>query len=464
MGCSKADIDSKVDVTVSEAMPTVATVEWDLATPGVTAAFVEFGREGPQGNQSRALIDSQGRARAVLAGMKPSSKYLYRVVEVVQGNHLYSSQYELHTGPLDVAVLPPTLDVRDAARASRGYVVTSIFADRSVAVILDSDGEVVWAHRPKLAWDNVHISRVANSRVGDWIAYHAKEGQLEDVSVVTENQVIVRVSLDGTREEYIPVPYTHHDFVEIGDGNFVVLRSQRRTLNGAVYDADDLVEIQPDGTERTVWSAWDHFDFTAETTAGPDGSFTHANAVDYDRIENAYYVSLRNINCIVKVDRDSGGLVWKLGGDHSDFALPDGGTELFWHQHEFELLDDDIIVFDNQRPEGGDSRVVRYALDPGAGTASVVWEHHADPRWHCPCLGDVHALPNSNTLVTWSAQGRIDEVTPEGELVWSLRAGGGKRFGYAIWRQTLSGRGRPAASAGTLDQPDSQSTVGGERR
>jgi len=373
-------------------------------------------------------------------------------VEVKEGNHLYSAQRDLQTGPLDVSILPSALEVVDPERSSRGYVVTSIFADRSVAVVLDSDGEVVWAHRPKLAWNNVHISRVAPSRAGEWIVYHAKEGQLDDVSAVTENHTIVRVSLDGNREEYYAVPDTHHDFIELGDGTLVVLRTHRRTLDGAVFDADDLIEILPDGSERMVWSAWDHYEFSAESMASADGSFTHANAVDYDRIEKAYYVSLRNLDSIVKIDRDSGALLWRLGGEHSDFALPGGDTSLFWHQHEFELLDDGIIVFDNGRPEGGDSRVVHYALDPAGGAVEVVWEHHADPPWYCPCLGDVHALPNANTLITWSAQGRIDEVTPQGDLVWSLRAGGGKRFGYAVWRQSLFGAGRVTVAPGTLDQ------------
>ena len=53
-------------------------------------------------------------------------------------------------------------------------------------------------------------------------------------------------------------------------------------------------------------------------------------------------------------------------------------------------------------------------------------------------MGDVYRLPNGNTLITWSALGQIDEVTPDGEVVWRLRSEIGKGFGFTMWRENLS--------------------------
>ena len=52
-------------------------------------------------------------------------------------------------------------------------------------------------------------------------------------------------------------------------------------------------------------------------------------------------------------------------------------------------------------------------------------------------MGSVERLPNGNTLITFSSLGQIDEVTPEGELVWRLRAEMGSGFGYSSWRNNL---------------------------
>ena len=44
--------------------------------------------------------------------------------------------------------------------------------------------------------------------------------------------------------------------------------------------------------------------------------------------------------------------------------------------------------------------------------------------------GDVHRFDNGNTLVTWSAQGELQMVTPEGMPVWQLNTGFGQAFTF----------------------------------
>ncbi|HEY3496637.1 MAG TPA: hypothetical protein VGK73_18185, partial [Polyangiaceae bacterium] len=52
-------------------------------------------------------------------------------------------------------------------------------------------------------------------------------------------------------------------------------------------------------------------------------------------------------------------------------------------------------------------------------------------------LGDVQRLPNGNTLVTYSTDGSIHEITPAKELVQSL--GDAAQLGYSTFRETLYG-------------------------
>ncbi|MFT5679626.1 MAG: hypothetical protein ACI8RZ_000530 [Myxococcota bacterium] len=46
-------------------------------------------------------------------------------------------------------------------------------------------------------------------------------------------------------------------------------------------------------------------------------------------------------------------------------------------------------------------------------------------------------MSSGNTRIVWRAQGQIDEVTPEGEIVWQLNASLGGGFGYVEWVDSL---------------------------
>jgi hypothetical protein len=89
------------------------------------------------------------------------------------------------------------------------------------------------------------------------------------------------------------------------------------------------------------------------------------------------------------------------------------------------LPDGHILLFDNG-VERKYSRILE--IDPYAG--SIVWEYHADPPedFYSFTRGSAQRLPNGNTLICESDNGRAFEVTRTGEMVWewfnpSLRRG-----------------------------------------
>jgi len=432
------DFDVDVEASVSPRMPTVATVGWDLVHPGATEAFVEFGPDRAHDRRARAEVDDSGRARALLVGMKPEAKIQFRAGEVVSDKNLFSDWRDLETGTLGVPLPELRVDVHDPDRASGGFVVTSVLSQPSAAVIIDVDGDVVWAHQPDLDWEQLMIVRALRSHSGDWIAYHAGIGYGGGGPEPTLESRVVRVGVDGSEQEVLAIPGAHHDLFEHADGSYAILTHDWRTVDGESIQGDRLAEVAADGSERTVWSVWDHFEFNPDLGYAPDLGWSHANAVNYDKAEDAYYVSLHNLDCIVKIDRRNGEQLWVLGGRESDFALPDDDKTLFQRQHQFELLDGGILVFDNGLSENQDSRAVEYALDEGSGRAELRWEYHLDPPRYNVALGDVRRLPNGNTLVTWCALGQIDEVTPDGDVVWRLRSAVGSGFGYSMWRGSLS--------------------------
>ncbi len=54
-------------------------------------------------------------------------------------------------------------------------------------------------------------------------------------------------------------------------------------------------------------------------------------------------------------------------------------------------------------------------------------------------LGDVQRLPGGNTLVTFSNDSIVHEVTPDKEVVLEWTGSAGTRIGYAEWRPSLYG-------------------------
>lgn len=294
-----------------------------------------------------------------------------------------------------------------------------------IAVILDEDLDYVWWYRH--VGEPADCLRVRLGRDGHSVLFAVK------------NQIL-RISLDGQVVESIPAPDNHHDFVELGDGTVVTLGFEEQGEGDDEILGDTVVEIAPDGSQRVVWRSLDMFPY--EVNNQPDFpdlemGWTHANALDYDPARDAYLVGVRNFHAVVGIDRSSGEPLWQLGGDQSDVVLPDGSTEMFFGQHQFELSGDRLLVFDNGSDERMFSEAVEYELDLDAGTAERSWGFRADPDLYCLAGGDVTRLPTGNTLVDWSFQGRLEEVTHDGEVARRMQFPLGAGLGYATWRADL---------------------------
>jgi len=148
-------------------------------------------------------------------------------------------------------------------------------------------------------------------------------------------------------------------------------------------------------------------------------------------------VSSYNLDTIYKIDRASGDVLWRLGGESSDFQLADPDERFFRRQHQFDVLDGGIVIFDNGEVTDYESRAVEFGLDWASGDAEEVWSHVADPPLYVLNLGDAHRISDDSYLVTWGSAGQIDEVTFDGDVTWSLNSELGGAFGYTTWRESL---------------------------
>ncbi len=92
--------------------------------------------------------------------------------------------------------------------------------------------------------------------------------------------------------------------------------------------------------------------------------YMHLNAMIIDPRDNNLICSFRHQDQIIKVNRQTGNIMWRFGGRNSDFPL--SADQVFLFQHDISLTDSNstLMLFDNGdvnvRPQ---SRILEFKLD-----------------------------------------------------------------------------------------------------
>jgi hypothetical protein len=92
-----------------------------------------------------------------------------------------------------------------------------------------------------------------------------------------------------------------------------------------------------------------------------------------------------------------------------------GEGELEWPHYPVMLASGNILVYDN-----GVFREYSRIIEVNPLTEEIEWEYRADPpeSFYSETRGAAQRLPNGNTLICDSTDGRVFEVTPDGTTVW----------------------------------------------
>ena len=423
LACSPPEPDSSgfvVEVDMSKDVSTVPVITWEFDDGAVPeAAWIEVGGLS-------VPVDLSGAApwESAVIGLKPDQDYTLNVVAELDGETLTSAEHVVETGSVPNAL--PSVDVTlvDEAGHADGWLVTSIYASPPAAVILDSDGEYVWWHLEDDSSFEVSRAWLRNDR--------------SEVLYWTENvkghadQELVRIAADGEELDRISIPDGHHDFHELDDGRIAYLEYDwSGTKEG---DQVSILDLESGETE-VVWSVFDDVPTSTPSAAGQGESWSHANSIQSDG--EYLYVGFLGFEGIARVDPEAGALDWVLGGVLSDFTTPAGSTDLLERNHNFHVLDDSILCFDNGDQSRRYSRVLEYAIDEDAGEAELIWSYTPDNGAYTFSLGDTHRLSTGQTIMAVAFDGQVDEVSPEGDLVWRLSMALGGALGYTQWLEQM---------------------------
>ena len=243
----------------------------------------------------------------------------------------------------------------------------------------------------------------------------------------------------------------NHDMKLLPNGHALVFGEEVRTMDmsalvpggktAASVTGDVFQEIDANKHVVFEWHTFDHipitnsfFDLTQQAI-----DYAHMNAVSIDPTDNNLLVSLRTTSEIVKINRQTGDVMWRLGGKANQFTFigehPENAPYYTVGQHDIHRLPNgDLLYFDNGNISGGGvtpsdrtySRAVEYQLDESNKVATLVWEFRHTPDISVPCTGSVERFPNGNTLIGWGCaiptSGIIaTEVSPNGSVVFEMK-------------------------------------------
>lgn len=165
---------------------------------------------------------------------------------------------------------------------------------------------------------------------------------------------------------------------------------------------------------------------------GPDAiDWTHVNSVDVsgEGAEEVVYLSLRNVSQVVAVGAESGDILWRLGdngagGAHSagDFVLDEASADAGWFfsQHEFIARPGGGFQLYDNRDGVENSRALGFTLDLEART--LHYDSVIDLGRSCSrSRGSSYALEGGNVLTACGSRAVVQEFTPAGEELWSMR-------------------------------------------
>ena len=192
----------------------------------------------------------------------------------------------------------------------------------------------------------------------------------------------------------------HHDLQVLADGRIWVLDRERR--EGRLEDFVTVLDPRGRVVRRiSLLRAFERSRFASllgrmEKT----GDVFHTNTLEVLDTGNVL-LSVLKLDALAVLDPGGEEIVWAATGSwrrqHQPTRLDDGG----------------ILLFDNLGLGNGRSRVIE--IDPR--TLAIRWQHGG---FYSKTLGSCQRLPNGNTLITESENGRALEVTRDGRVVWEL--------------------------------------------
>jgi hypothetical protein len=322
-------------------------------------------------------------------------------------------------------------------------------------LLVDAAGEPVWIEHAEQAAFDVRVQEYEGEPVLTWWQGEQLVG-LGFGEMVIVDQSYEHVATVTTGGDLGPGQADIHEARLTDEGTallpaYVKVRADLSPVGGPedgwLWDgAIQEVDVAT-GEVLFEWRALDHvpleatvseFDPEPEEEGDPEpGSedapfdYFHINSIAEDD-DGDLLVSARNTSAVYKLDRETGEVLWTLGGEESDFEMGEGTT--FWWQHDAERQPDGTLtIYDNQsEPDKAEqSRGIRLDLDEPAMTATLVTEYlppESDSDRLSGSQGSFQQLDDGSVVIGWGSRPFYSHFAEDGTLLMDAFLGGGDNY------------------------------------
>ena len=376
-------------------------------------AYIEFYSDNTPVRQSE-LSATASDHQITVVGMRANTPYQFRAhVELDSGGHIESDLVSFTSGPLPAEA--PTVSLNSQSEDSLGGI--TFFGALGTYWGVDEEGEIVWYLHGINETANTAVIRQLDE--GDF-AGHLLVFLRDELRIISAAGETLRSYDLSAADGY------HHDARILPNGHVIALGQETGAPHGEELLADRIIELDTEGNVVWQWSTLDHLDTTRFPTSGSTTvktaglDWSHCNAVVYLAEEDEILLSCRHQNWVIKIDHQSGDIIWILGDDEeidadfeADFFALESGS-WFTAQHApiptGPVGDSEMLIYDNRNYSNGrnvNSRAVSYTLDEANLTVRQNWEYVV-PKF-TNALGDVDALSDAHVLVSAGGPDGDDE-------------------------------------------------------
>lgn len=310
----------------------------------------------------------------------------------------------------------------DSVLAQPGYnLFTSGHAP--AAYLIDMDGQVLhqWQCDFWKVWPEAKLRKKEGDRDTQFFrrAYLYENG---DILAIYDWLGLVKLDKDSN-VLWSYFGWSHHDLCVADNGNIFVLDQESKVIpriNAEHPSRDEFITVlSPEGTvvkRVSLLEALERSAYAPILQRMPKwGDILHTNTIEVldGRLEHLnpafkkgnVLVCYRALETIAVVDMATEKVVWALVGR-------------WYRQHQPTVLENGrMLLFNNEAGENS-SEVIEF--DPF--TQEVFWSYvgtATTPFYSMTCGSNIR-LPNGNTLITESDNGRAFEVTPDKTIVWEF--------------------------------------------
>jgi Arylsulfotransferase (ASST) len=223
----------------------------------------------------------------------------------------------------------------------------------------------------------------------------------------------------------------NHDFVILPNGHYLLIGTKSRAADLSVYklfmkrgmpgskkaNLKYGVVQELDENKKLIyqWDSEPYFKIEDANTVYLNDTtkldVTHFNSVEKDK-DGHLIISARYSNEIIKVNYNTGAIIWRLGGRCNQFKCLNDSIP-FTGQHAAHILPNGhLILFDNGYGEDSvmhNARALEYELDTINQTSQLIWFYQNENKIISEATGNAQRLANGNTLINY---GKIANGTP----------------------------------------------------